>query len=100
MPKAYTGDESSADGGNESADSSVLTAGLLEELLEGMIVESFDKLIVEIFVESSIESFVESFVGLLVKSLEEDEDEAKSFARKSSCFFETFKSRDPTQQST
>ena len=113
-PKAYTGDESSADGGNGSVDSSVLTAGLLEELLEGMIVESFDKLFVESsiesFVVSSIELFVESFVvscvelfvGLLVKSLEDDEeeDEAKSFARKSSCFLETFKSRDPTQQST
>ena len=67
-----------------------MTAGLFEELL----IESFDKLFVE--------SFVESFVDLLVESLEdnEDEDEAKSFARKSSCFLETFKSRDPTQQST
>lgn len=61
-----------------------------------MIVESFD----ELFVESSIESFVVSSIELFVESLKEDEDEAKSFAKKSSCFFETFKSRDPTQQST
>lgn len=69
----------------------------MDESIAGLFIGLFAGLLVGLFAGLFLAFAVDS-LGL---NKDEDEDEApKSFARKSICFLDTFKSIDPTQQST